>query len=81
MFAAIFLSAGAGWVHVPAVEAQATQPVVSATVNRAITVVGEGKVLIEPDIARVTIGVETVKNTVQEASAENKTTVEAVLAA
>lgn len=81
LFAAIFLSAGAGWVHVPAVEAQATQPVVSATVNRAITVVGEGKVLIEPDIARVTIGVETVKNTVQEASAENKTTVEAVLAA
>ncbi|RIK51157.1 MAG: hypothetical protein DCC57_10990 [Chloroflexi bacterium] len=81
LFAAIFLSAGAGWVHVPAVEAQATQPVVSASVNRAITVVGEGKVSIEPDIARVTIGVETVKNTVQEASAENKTTVEAVLAA
>ncbi|MCC6167102.1 MAG: SIMPL domain-containing protein [Caldilineaceae bacterium] len=81
LFAAIFLSAGAGWVNVPAVEAQESQPVISATVNRAITVVGEGKMSIEPDIARMTIGVETVKNTVKEASAGNKTTVEAVLAA
>lgn len=81
LFAAIFLGAGIGWVNVPAVEAQETQPVVSATVDRSITVVGEGKVSIEPDIARVSIGVETVKNSVQEASAENKTLVEAVLAA
>jgi uncharacterized protein YggE len=82
LMAALFLSAGTGWFTPPAVEAQEEpQPVVSATVNRAITVVGEGKVSIEPDIARVSIGVETMKNTVQEASAENKTTVEAVLAA
>ena len=81
LIAAVVLGAGAGWVNVPAVEAQETQPVISATVNRAITVVGEGKVTIEPDTARVTIGVETVTNSVQDASAQNQTTVEAVLAA
>ncbi len=35
-----------------------------------ITVVGEGKVRIKPDMAQATIGVEIVKSTVKEASAE-----------
>ena len=48
---------------------------------RTITVVGEGKTSIKPDIARVNIGVEVMKPTVQEASAQNKASVEAVLAA
>ncbi len=48
---------------------------------RTITVVGEGKVSIKPDVARATIGVEVLKPTVKEASAENKTMIEAVLAA
>lgn len=86
LLGAVLVAAYSGWMAAPAVQAQETQqpepqplPVVSATVPRAITVVGEGKVTIEPDIARVSIGVETVMNTVQEASAENRATVEAVL--
>ncbi len=48
---------------------------------RTITVVGEGKVTIEPDIARAQIGVEVIKNSVKEASDANKAALDAVLAA
>ena len=75
---AIFVGNTAGWLAIPEAKAQTTQ--VSVAAPGTITVVGEGKVTLQPDIARVNIGVETVKNTVQEASAENRTTVEAVLA-
>lgn len=75
---AIFVGNTAGWLAIPGAKAQTTQ--VSVAAPGTITVVGEGKVTLQPDIARVNIGVETVKNTVQEASAENRTTVEAVLA-
>jgi len=51
------------------------------TLPRTITVVGEGKVTIEPDIARAQIGVEVIKTSVKEASDANKTALEAVLAA
>jgi uncharacterized protein YggE len=51
------------------------------TPPRTITVVGEGKVSVKPDTARVNIGVETVKPTVQEASDENEAIVNAVLEA
>lgn len=40
--------------------------------QRYITVVGEGTVNIKPDIAKTTIGVETVKASVKEASSENR---------
>lgn len=53
----------------------------TSSIPRTITVVGEGKVNIRPDIARTNIGVEVVRNTVQEASAENKATLDAVLEA
>ena len=46
-----------------------------------ITVVGEGKVTIKPDIARAQIGVEVIKKSVKEASDANKAALEAVLAA
>lgn len=62
----------------PAVYAQ--ENVTAPVLPRTITVVGEGKTSIKPDVARVNIGVEVMKPTVQEASAENKATVEAVLA-
>ena len=76
---AVAIWAGAtGFLTVPTAEAQANE---AAAPARTITVIGEGKITVEPDIARVTIGVETVKNSVEEASAENKTTVQAVLAA
>jgi uncharacterized protein YggE len=46
---------------------------------RTITVVGEGKVRIKPDIAQATIGVEVVKPVVKEASMGARDTMEAVL--
>ncbi len=46
-----------------------------------ITVVGEGSVRVQPDVARASIGVDVLKDSVQEASAENRATVEAVLEA
>lgn len=49
--------------------------------HRTITVVGEGVVKIKPDIAQVNIGVEVVKPTVKEASAEANEIMDAVLAA
>ncbi|MEZ4682507.1 MAG: SIMPL domain-containing protein [Caldilineaceae bacterium] len=46
-----------------------------------ITVVGEGKVRIKPDIARIQIGVEVMMPSVKEASAANKERLDVVLAA
>lgn len=51
------------------------------TMPGTITVVGEGKVSIEPDIARANIGVEVSDSTVAEASAENKRLIESILTA
>lgn len=65
-------------------EARAQQPPtpqLTTALPGTITVVGEGKVTLEPDIARVTIGVETVTGSVQDAAAENAATVDEVLAA
>lgn len=59
----------------------AQQPASGASLPRTITVVGEGKVKVEPDIARVTIGVDVMRPTVKEASAANKELIDAVLAA
>lgn len=56
-----------------------TQPV--SPLQRTITVVGEGKVSIRPDIARATIGVEVLNASVQEASAQNREVLDAVLEA
>jgi uncharacterized protein YggE len=90
LMAGIAFSGGFNWLTVPAAEAQAQptpvpqpEPVVApaSTGGRTITVVGEGKISLEPDIARVTIGVETMRPTVLEASAENRETLEAVLEA
>jgi len=47
---------------------------------RTITVVGEGKVRIKPDIAQINIGIEIVGDTVQEASSQAADTMDAVLA-
>lgn len=65
----------------PAQVAQAQSTVPSTTLPRTITVVGEGKVKIKPDIARAQIGVEVMKASVKEASDANKATLDAVLAA
>jgi uncharacterized protein YggE len=48
---------------------------------RSITVVGEGKVTIKPDVAQTNIGVEVLGDTVKQASTQNQETMNAVMAA
>lgn len=65
------------WSPVSVAQAQSAP----TTANRTITVVGEGKVSISPDIARAQIGVEVMMPSVKEASDANKELLDAVLAA
>ena len=51
----------------------------TSTLPRTITVVGEGKVRIKPDIAQANIGVQVNKPTVKEASSEARDVMKAVL--
>jgi hypothetical protein len=67
------------WFTVAEAQAQVPTTQIATAIPGTITVVGEGKVTLEPDIARVTIGVETVTNTVKEASDTNRAAVESVL--
>lgn len=64
---------------------QATSPAAAQATDyqpaQTITVVGQGKVSVEPDVAQVSIGVETSAETVGEAVAANGTQMEAILAA
>ena len=62
----------------PAAQAQ-THAETTPTLPRTITVVGEGKVRIKPDIAQATIGVEVIKPTVKEASNGARDVMRAVL--
>jgi uncharacterized protein YggE len=72
------LATGLFWgLRTPVAFAQAD----TAAASRTITVVGEGKVSIKPDTAHANIGVEVIKPTVKEASAENKKAIASVLAA
>lgn len=61
------------------VQAQEDTPVTIG--SRSVTVVGEGSVTIEPDIANTTIGVEVVRPTVQDAVSEVRALMDAVLTA
>lgn len=67
------------WLSMPTVSAQSTES--SATLPGTITVVGEGKVSIRPDVARAQIGVEVMMSSVKEASEANREQLEAVLTA
>lgn len=69
---------GGAWLPTPAALAQ-DAPVAPAG-PRTITVVGEGVVNIEPNVARTNIGVEVVRPTVEEAAAENSQIVDGLLA-
>lgn len=62
----------------PAAQAQ-THAEATSTLPRTITVVGEGKVRIKPDIAQATIGVDVMKSTVKEASSGARDVMKAVL--
>lgn len=77
--AALLLSSalfGGAWLHTPTALAQETAP----AALRTITVVGEGVVNVEPNVARTNIGVEVLRPSVEEASAENNRIVAALLA-
>lgn len=69
------LAAGiAQWaIASPVAQAQAN------TTDRTITVVGEGTVRIQPDVARANFGVEVISPSVREALDENQATMDAVL--
>lgn len=66
-------------LHTPVALAQDAVPASTAG-PRTITVVGEGVVNIEPNVARTNIGVEVVRPTVEEAAAENSQIVDDLLA-
>lgn len=57
------------------------EPHTDTALSRTLTVVGEGTVRIEPDIARITIGVETFGTTVGVATAETSSVMRSVLMA
>jgi uncharacterized protein YggE len=63
------------------VSAQAVETDAEYSPAQTITVVGQGSVRIKPDVARVSIGVETSAETVSEAVAENESNMESILAA
>ncbi len=60
--------------------APATGRRAEAITARTITVVGEGRVNMKPDIAQINIGIEVVADTVRGASNEARNTMEAVMA-
>lgn len=61
------------------VAAQTTEPKTDYSPAQTITVVGQGSVRVRPDIARISIGVETMAETVAEAVQENETQMQAIL--
>jgi hypothetical protein len=69
-----------GQVSSPA-QAQTPEATSDHSPAETITVVGEGTVSIKPDIAKVSVGVETSAETVSEAVADNEAQMEAILAA
>jgi len=77
------LAVGGGGQAAPAAQAQPAtldrQPVLTPT--RTITVVGQGSSRVMPDVARVTVGVETMADTVADATQENQVKMKAILAA
>ena len=66
---------------------QATQPAVAQSSEaeysptQTITVIGQGSAKLEPDIARVSVGVETSAETISDAVQENETKMASILAA
>lgn len=63
----------------PSVAQAQTEVETPPALPRTITVVGEGKVRIKPDVAQTTIGVDVRQSTVKEASAEAKQVMDEVL--
>ena len=65
----------------PSVAMVSAQEEATSSLPRTITVIGEGRVNVEPDMAQITIGVEIMAPTVQEASTQTSQTMEKLNAA
>ena len=65
----------------PPAQAQTPAPTTKYNPAQTITVVGQGSARVAPDIAQITIGVETSADTVAGATQENETQMKALLAA
>ncbi len=76
--AALGISALGPW-NSAAAQAEPAAP--AMTLPRTITVVGEGTVATQPDVAQIQVGVEVKGDNAQDASAEAATTMDAILAA
>jgi uncharacterized protein YggE len=63
------------------VAAQTTEPAAAYDPTQTITVVGNGSVMVAPDVARVSAGVETSADTVSAAMQENRERMDAMMAA
>ncbi len=79
-FALISAALGGLTLASPAREAKA-QTTSTAGVSRTITVIGQGKVRVKPDVVQAQIGVEVFAPTVKEATTKNREQMTAVLAA
>ena len=81
----VVLLAGAGlflgFNSAPQTAEAQDQATTTVQLPRTITVVGEGTVAVEPDVAQVQIGVEMTGDTADEARAEVATTMDAIMAA
>lgn len=72
----------AGWAGPQlTARAQETPPPAAVALPRTITVVGEGSVSLEPDIATLQVGVDIAGDSAKAASSEVKSTIDAILAA
>ena len=65
----------------PVAYAQGAQAAATTTAPSGISVVGQGKVTAKPDVAYVTVGVQTMAPTAKEAMDQNNTTMAAIVAA
>lgn len=75
----ILLIGGFGLAQLPAPAVEAAPVTQDATINRTITVIGEGRVKTDPDMAQVTMGVESMAPTVQEAADQTSATMETLM--
>jgi hypothetical protein len=77
------LAIGGGGQAAPEAQAQTATPAPQPVLNpaRTITVVGQGSSRVMPDVASVTVGVETMADTVADATQENQVKMRAILAA
>lgn len=71
-----------GWLaNVSAQNKAATPTIANAPLPRTVTVVGEGSVKIKPNVAYASIGVETLNESIQQATSESTKTMEQIVAA